>query len=612
MGREKGLTRRYPPLLVVVAALLLTVFLLPSALNLPLANPGQSLEYAPVPGNNGQAPPRGNLAALSLGSTSAGPGGGSSGSELLTTPPPAPQDTALPSKYQCVGSPPRQTEDPLAPPCVANYTGNNGGATYQGVSGSEIRVVVYLSCYGGGEDAADASATVPCGTYLDLDKPLPAGSTVSPRMLQALDRYFNQRYQTYGRRVHLYVSYGNYDSSQTAPENQASDSSRQADAASDLQNLHPFADFAFDISWQGRTAPYEQAMARAGVLGFDSDAERSAQLFNGYPNLIWGYSPSLEEQADRFVAYICTKIVPYPVSFTGNVPDMNKQRKIGLLYAGQSASQFPEYDAFGRLVQSGVSQKCGGFAVVHTFQTEKAAATNGSNGSGESGYEASAASDMADFQHQGVTTIVWAQGLEHEHSDAGAKIGYLPEYVYAGDSILEDMVPFRYQNQAASAHSIMVSSVTRWDAAGQDVCGEALREVDSSATTNDLLWACHYYPYIRQLFDAIQVAGPHLTPSSVSQGFRAIPQHSSSDPQTPACFYPSGVYTCVHDVEAAWWDNSGSAPNTGGAGCWRLMKQGARYQTGAWPADDAWLDHNNADPCNGYTLSHYNNPAASP
>ena len=593
---------------MIVAALILAVFVLPSALNLPLANPGQTLEYAPVPGSNGQAPPGGNLAGLSLGTGDQGPGGGGSGG--LGAPPPA-QDQALPSKYQCVGSPPRQTEDPLSPPCVANYSGNNGGATYQGVSASEIRVVVYLTCGGSPEDQAEANDTVPvpCGTILDLDKPLPSGTTVSPRMIQALDRYFNDRYQTYGRHVHLYVSFGNYDASQSTIANQTSDSSRQADAADDVQRLHPFADFAFDITWQGRTAPYEQEMARSGVLGFDSDAERSTQLFDGYPKLIWGYSPSLEEQADRFVAYVCTKIAPYPVSFSGNVGDANKPRKLGLLYAGQSASQFPEYDEFGRLVQQGVAQRCGGFADVHTFETQQAAVQNGGNGGAESSYEASAAADMADFQHQGITTIVWAQGLEHEHSDAGAKIGYLPEYVYAGDSILEDMVPFRYQNQAAAAHSIIVSPITRYGTANQDVCGQAVLEVDPTASTNDLLWACHFYPYLRQLFDAIQVAGPHLNPDSVSQGFRAIPQHSSSDPQTPACFYPADVYTCVHDVAVGWWDTSGSAPNTGGAGCWRLMNRGARYQTSQWPSDDAWSDHNSADPCNGYTLSHYANPS---
>lgn len=603
-------SRRYPPLLVVVVALILAVFALPSALNLPLANPAQTLEYAPVPGNPGNAPPGGNIAGLGLGT--GGQGNGSSGdntpgqAQALPPPPLLNGAGARPSDKQCVGNPPRQTEDPLSPPCVAFFSGNNGGSTYKGVSATEIRAVAYVSCYGGGEDQQDINATVPCGTYLDLDRPLPSGSTVTPRMLQALQRFFNARYQTYGRHVHLFVYFGKYDASQQNPQNQASDAMRRADAADNAQHIGPLADLTFDVSWQAHTAAYEQTMAGYGVLGFDSDMERPASLFSANPDRIWGYNPTLEEQADRFVSYVCRKIVPFPVSFSGNVADTGKTRKLGLLYAGQSASSYPEFARYGQLVQDGLKSRCGGVAVVHTFFTgESAESTNGA----PNGYPASAASDMADFQRQGVTTIIWAQGLEHEHSDAGAKIGYLPEYVYAGDGVLDDFVPFRYQNQAASSHAILVSTVPRFGTNSQDVCGQALLEVDPSANANDLAWACHYYPYLRQFFTAVQVAGPNLSPDTINQGFRAIPQRTSSDPQTPACYYPAGVYTCVHDATAAWWDNTGRAPNSNGAGCWRLMQGGARYQTEGWSPGDAWGNHTGNDPCNGYSLGHYTNPS---
>ncbi len=60
--RRRSVIRRYPPLLWIAAALAAAVFALPSALNLPQANPGQTLEYAPVPGDRGNAPPGGNFA----------------------------------------------------------------------------------------------------------------------------------------------------------------------------------------------------------------------------------------------------------------------------------------------------------------------------------------------------------------------------------------------------------------------------------------------------------------------------------------------------------------------------------------------------------------------
>src|SRR5687767_737413 len=41
---------------------------------------------------------------------------------------------------QCVGDPPRQIEDPQSPPCVPYWSGDNGGATWRGVTRDEIRV----------------------------------------------------------------------------------------------------------------------------------------------------------------------------------------------------------------------------------------------------------------------------------------------------------------------------------------------------------------------------------------------------------------------------------------------------------------------------------------
>src|SRR5947209_13824433 len=102
--------RRYPPLLTVVFALTLALFALPSALNLPLANPGQTLEYAPVPGDQGKAPPGGNFAGLGLGTSSVGGGEIGAGDALADL-----SGNTTPSTKRCVGSPPRQTEDPLSP-----------------------------------------------------------------------------------------------------------------------------------------------------------------------------------------------------------------------------------------------------------------------------------------------------------------------------------------------------------------------------------------------------------------------------------------------------------------------------------------------------------------
>ena len=108
----RGWARRYPPLAAIVLALSLAVFALPSALNLPQANPSQTLEYAPVPGDS-HTSQAGNFAGLGLGS------GGAAGSVGVgaNQPPdllaggalPPPGGGNEPRTKSCVGNPPRQS-----------------------------------------------------------------------------------------------------------------------------------------------------------------------------------------------------------------------------------------------------------------------------------------------------------------------------------------------------------------------------------------------------------------------------------------------------------------------------------------------------------------------
>src|SRR5687767_4595120 len=72
---------------------------------------------------------------------------------------------------QCVGDPPRQIEDPQSPPCVPYWSGDNGGATWHGVTRDEIRVV--------------------------------ATTNYNPSVFAAWQAFFNKRFEFYGRHIRL-------------------------------------------------------------------------------------------------------------------------------------------------------------------------------------------------------------------------------------------------------------------------------------------------------------------------------------------------------------------------------------------------------------------------
>lgn len=74
----------------------------------------------------------------------------------------------VPLGVRCVGDPPRQTADPLSPPCIPFWEGDNHCQTYGiGVDCDEVRIVVYLEGgvnYINGSGAPGSDSTSPLRT----------------------------------------------------------------------------------------------------------------------------------------------------------------------------------------------------------------------------------------------------------------------------------------------------------------------------------------------------------------------------------------------------------------------------------------------------------------
>ena len=584
MSRQMPTGRRYPPLAVAAAMLLVLLSVLPSALNLPQSNPSQTLEYAPVPPDD-EAPPQqsGNLSSLGLagsgslqGALGAGPGDG--GGTTLTG------AGRSPSTKRCVGNPPRQTEDPLSPPCVAHFSGDNFGSTYQGVTRDEIRVLFYVT---GGTYAGNSRGQnqMPPNTYWDLAKPATEDDPLFVVLLQAYQRHFNERYQTYGRFVHFFVRFDRGVATAT-PE------SRAADAANDYGLIKPAAVVLYVSEF---AASYVEQMARRRVIAFLGNgggggivaATERAETFSRVAPLLWGYYPSIEQRARVFVSYLCTKVVPHPVSFSGNPADTGQPRRLGLLHEGNPSRA--DRIAFSALVKAGV-EGCGGQWVAEGKISDKVGPEN----------PAQAGNDIALFVQQGVTTVVrTGANADCCHARAASGANYYPEWILAGDGLSDQNLNSQIQDAAQWTHARAVSLYHLGVPIEEQPCFVAARDVDPSLPRIDVKnWACGFYPGIRMLFTGIQVAGPRFGPDTLDRGYHAIPDVRSSDPRVPSCYYEAGDYTCVKDAVAEWWDPSGEDPGSGARGCWRVMEGGRRYTAGTWKADNVDAQRSVSDPCN--------------
>ena len=582
-------SRKYPPLITILVALVLAIAVLPSALNLPQTNPTQTLEYAPVPPEDDDVPPpAGNLSSLGLGSSSGvaadAEGGDGAGDDL----PPLPGGAGTnPSTKKCVGNPPRQTEDPTSPPCVAFFDGDNFGDSYQGVTRDEVRILVYQSGnvnYTGGSGGREAS---PKAAYFDLFEPPKNDEHFLVEGFRGWQRYFNERFQTYGRRVHFYLYFDGCGGT-CSPE------ARRADAADNFAQVKPFAVLT-DVAFGGNEVDYVEAMARRGVLNFGTLTGKSTDFFQRFPKLVWGFDPTVEYQARSFSTYVCQKVVGKPAVLAGG-PLANQPRKLGLF--STSDENHPDRIKLAELVKAQV-EKCGGtIAAEAAFPTCCYTTDSTTNPD-------YAATSAAQFRSDGITTILWPGGMESNFAGATAAQGYYPEWIVLGDDLLDGNGPNRMARNgpAFDDRAIMITPEIYDPPRTSQRCYQAYREADQQLPDADLGFVCEYYRNLFQLFTGIQVAGPRLGPTSVDKGFHAIPPVASKDNQAPACFYDPGDYTCVKDVQIEIWDDQAVPPEGNRAGCWRIMNNAARYFPGEYPEGNINSNLNALGPCNNYSTS---------
>ena len=587
--------RRFGPLTSLVVAAVLAFLVLPSTLTLPNPSPTSQEEIAPVPPTQSKTnPPVSNFTSLNSGSNGDGLGAGQGGGTKVGAIPPPPSlppglGNLPPATYQCVAG--RQTEDPLSPTCVPFYQGDNGGASYQGVTAKEVRVIMYFEPYGT-LNTSQGTSTPPYNTIVDTDKPAKPNEHPAVTTARGWSKFFGTRYAAYNRHVHIFVQFGSYDSSGST-----SAGTQTQDGALAYAQIKPFA--IVNYSSFGNGAFYNNYMAQHGVLIFGSVAARSVKFYQQYPGLQWGYPPPLEYSAAQYANGVCSAIVGKPASNVGAGSTgiaNGTPRKYGLLYTTDPAFEGLADEA--KLAADLMKKQCG----ITPTQTQ----TYAKNGfSVDNGTTPRSATNVAlAFQQAGVTTVLWPAGYEVKISQAFKNIQYFPEIIVGDDPQQSANYPATFQDQAAWAQAWAIASVTYDPPPNERICYQEYRTVDQQSANSDVQnFACDYYNDLRQLYTGIQVAGPQLTPKSIDQGFHAIPIVESTNPQLPTCYYLSNDYTCVKDSVIEHWDPTAQTPSSRNPGCWRMVGNGKRYLPGKFPTANLDQMKSPSNICNNLSAS---------
>lgn len=597
--------RRLPPLLMTIVLLSGLALILPSALRVPQQDPTPVLEYAPVPPNdNNSNDQQGNLSSMSLGSSSSLQNG------VRDLPPPPPPGGGPPVKSRCVRDRHTgqllQTEDPNSPQCVPYFKGDNGGATWMGVTDGEIRVVLYedKGIYGGTSGGAGGESMYPVGTY-DLNKipreKCPPNTDTSPtecaqimvRATRALVRYFNDRFQIYDRQVHVWLQVSDRASAQ----------GRTNDASTVIADVKPFA-VIDDAVFGGYNENYVGSAAARHAMVFSSQvAAHSSSFYNENAGYAWGFWPDVEHWADMYGSYMCQRVKGTKVLQSGDDSGQRgfngSPRKYGLLSTDDNG--WPGLKHFASVVKQKL-RDCGiSWVAEQTYPKccYKIDAT-------DDGTWATKA--IGAFQDAGVNTVLYLGGSESHFSTTANTLGFFPEIILAGDLDNDDYSNANLENKTVWKNTRVVTGQLREDVDSLRPGYQAAKEGDPSLDDNAARYAAEIYRDFFQLFTGIQVSGPHLTPQNVDKGFHAVKPKKSVDPLTAACFFDPHDYTCVKDAQVSWWDPNGQREEQSGLGCWRMVEDGTRYLAGTWQeaSDDDLFDSTRRPPvpCNGRTGTH--------
>ena len=545
---------RFLPLAYFAAALALVLVLLPTTLRPPQQPPSQTAELSP------DAPPDPNqqsiISSLNRGvSETAGATEGELGDGVPAVPVVL-KKTAPRSCPLGTGNPPRQVQSLYSAPCSTWAGGDNGGATYQGVTANEIRVAI---------NGTNAGASDPCALD-ELPSTAPPGECASDRTFRVFMQYFNQNFQFYGRRLRFFVA---------QPPTTMEEDVRTA-AVKGAEEYKVFAA-------GGLYAPGCQEYARRKLVSFCAQLPRDE--YERWDPYVWSFHMDGTELVDQMGEYVCRKLVGKPAVHANDLAYRTTPRKFGWVYFSTR-----DYAANGpRLTKALEACKA---TVVPVAATPDTSSTEG---------QAALATVISRFKAEGVTTVIPGMDAISQITltTAAESNAYFPEWIVsgAGANTANAIAQLMNQHQWAAAFGLTPFEAERRDELHD--CWRAYRSIDPNNEPNYTVCKALFPSYL-QLANAIQLAGPNLTPQTFAAGLYKMGVRYYNKPLWVAgggFGAPEGRHNYIHNVAHVWYSPTQQDPQYNNTlGAYMYEQGGRRYRLGEQPVEDRSFNPDGAVP----------------
>lgn len=444
-----------------------------------------------------------------------------------------------------------------AAPCVAPFTGKNGGATSPGVTGTSIKIVAYVA-----DPSKDPllAATIR-GAGADV------GAQGVKDTITGYVEGYSKIYELYGRKIDLEF----YDATGAAADTTAA----KADAIA-IASKKPFAVIGGP---QQSTTVFSDELAARGVLCIGQCATAVPNtILQDHKPYVWEDGPNPEEGAILAGEMIGKLAPPGKAKYAGDPDLRSKKRVYGVAHYDTPDGQYQGLykTMLSSLKKEGIKIKSEASFFLDVNKLQENARTI-----------------ITKFKNAGVTTVIYTGDPLSPATitkEATAQ-GYSPEWIL-GPNVLADTAIFaRTFDQDQWKNAFGISLIP---ARGEDETQEALKLYrwftgdEPPSNTRGVI-----NPQIHLLFRGLHLAGPKLTPETFRDGQFRYPVSGSGAVAIQTSYGDHGIwpfpdYSGSDTGAIVWWDPTEPGLDevgNQGNGLYRYANAGKRYSVGEWPTE---------------------------
>jgi len=443
-----------------------------------------------------------------------------------------------------------------APPCVQPFTGKNGGATSQGVTGDEIKIVVYT-----GDPTKDpllAGQIRAAGASLDVG---PIRDT-----WQGYVDIYNKIFEMYGRKisVEFYLATGPGSDTTAA----------KADAIA-IAEKKPFAVLGGPAQ---STTVFADELAHRGVLCLGTCAlAMPEKITDANKPYVITDTLSPEQSAQLTAEFVGKQAGKGKAQYAGDDATKNKKRVYGIVHYDTPDGQYQGlFDTLkSSLKKYGITPKADQSFFLDLSRAQENARTI-----------------VTKMKDAGVTTVIYTgdpltPGAVTKEATAQ---DFHPEWI-VGPTVLADTSIFaRTFDQEQWAHAFGVALVPGRTTETINASYYLYNWFHGTPPPNNTYGVIS--PSVAEFARGVMLAGPKLTPDTFRDGLFRYPP-SGGDAINPKQswgkhgFWPGTDYYGSDDAGMLWWDPSAVGEDEihhVGNGLYRYADGAKRYTRGKFPA----------------------------